>query len=875
MALFDDERPDESVDEELRFHLEGRVRELMSAGLDRATAEAEVRRRFGDPERIAAECVDYDHQRIRRARRRSRIDALRLDARLAWRGLVRDRGIAAAVVLTLALTIGAVTALFSVTDALLLRPLPYPNDDALVYVWQNDRLTGTTREGAGTADFYDFRARSTSFASMSMFALASGTLAADDRTTFVPIARVQTDLVDVLGVEPILGRSFLAEEAVPGGPEVVLLSESLWRSEFDRDPSVIGRTVTLGGTRMDVVGVLPEGAETLLGTVGVWVPLRITAAEATRNPHFVTVVGRLRPGVDAAAAQSEMTSIAAQLEAEVPDNANRGAFVEPVADFLRADLRATLWTLFGATLLLLLLGAANVASLLSARATRRDRVTAVHTALGAGPGRTLARGWVEAALVLSVSTLLGIGVAVGGVELLRRRAPAELFGTAVVSLDLRVLVFTVAVAAVLTLTLGSIPIRHALRQDLQRSLGHGAAGRSRSGRGMAVLVSGQAALATVLLVGSLLLGATLRNLLATDLGFDTGETLRATIVLPDARYPRDFADYPDWPEIVEFERRVSAALEEVPGVRSAALMFNHPLDPGFTNSIGIEGRTVPDGVGEIRTRMITPSYFETAGVQVVDGRPMSADLGPTDDGEVVLNRTAARLLFPDGDALGNRIAFWGPTWREIVGIVEDERIDGQRESAPPAFYTSLFHTPPAQNPLLVLVRAQGDPTALGPAIQQTVLDIEPDAAVHDVATMAETVGDRLARERLAGTLLAAFAAIALFLSAIGVHAVLAFSVASRRREIGVRLALGESRGGVRRRVLGRAIALVGSGVALGLVVALAGAGLLEALLFAVDAREPLVYLGAAGLLIVVGLAGAGASAARAAAVEPASSLRSE
>ncbi len=883
MGMTGDERPervDQEVDEELAFHIEQRAAELVERGWSESEARAHARATFGDLERIRSESRRLRRTGRARRSRRAAFEALAQDLRLGLHSLRRDRGLSTLVVLTLALGIGFATALFGVVDGVLLRPLPYATPERLVYLWQNDRATGTTREAMGSADFYDFRDRTRSFEAVAMWGRYEASMQREGGDPVqLRLAVVHHDLDDLLGLTPVLGRGVTIDETEGAGGDVIVLGDALWRSAFDGDPAVVGTDILLDGVPTRVVGVLPPRASLLMGgDVDAWRPLRMTSAQATRNPHAYRAVARLAPGVAVAAAQADAERLAAELEAEDPANTNRGAFVEPLDAFLRGDARGTLLALVAAVGVLLALATLNVTNLLLARAAAREGDAAVHTALGSGTGRTIRRQLAATIALSLTASVVGALFAWGALGALGGLIPPDLRALGAPRLDARVLGFAVTLALLLAVAFGVGPALAAARVDPARSLG--SAGRSGAGARRAtftrrLLVGGQAALATLLLVGAGLLGLTVQNLGQVELGFATERVLRGSVALPTNRYPVDFSIYPHLTERLEFTRESLRRLGEVPGVEAVALVTNHSLDPGFTNSIAIEGQPPDPARGEPTTRMVTPGYRTVAGVRLLDGRWFEPGDVADAAGVVVLNRVAAERYFPDGDALGQRIAFWGLGFREIVGIVQDERVGGPRTDPPPAFYTSLLQTPPAGGTLTFMIRTAGDPRSAAPALRRIVREIDPQLAVFDIATMDETLALAQQRERFVTALLGAFATMALALAAIGVYGVLSYSVARRTRELGIRKALGADRGGVRRLVLAQGAGLVAGGIAIGLAAGRLGARTLESLLFGVDAGSPLPYLVAGTALLAVAFVASLVPAMRASSVAPAHALRSD
>ncbi len=873
-------RVEPDVDDELRFHIEGKVEELMEQGLGEEEARREAHRRFGDYERVEAATRRYAEDRARDQVRRARLDILLHDARLALRTLIRSPGFTAAVVATLALGIGATTAIFSVVNGVLLTPLPYPDSDRLVVVWQNDRATGTVREPAATADYWDFRERSRSFAGLAMHATYSVTLAREGgEPRRLRAAAVSHTLDEVLGVSPRIGRAFTAEDDRPGAGRVALLTDRLWRAEFGADPSVLGRTVTVDEEPVAVIGVLPPDLEYPGPEVDLWVPIRETPATAARNPHFVRVLGRLAPGVSIDAVQREMTRIAAELEAEYPANANRGAFVESLDDVKRGDVRRTLWVLFGAVLTVLAIACANVANLLLARGAARARETAVCAALGAGTGRLARRFALEGVMVAGAAVTVGIGLAWVGVQGLLGLAPAELVALGDVSLDGRVLLFASAVGAAVAVGFGLLPTLQARKLDLQSHLKEGRRRDAGAGPGRLglrrLLVAGQVALATVLLTSAGLLGATLRNLSSVDPGFRTENVVRVSYTLPASRYPRDFSRWPNWTELHSFHRDLLREAGAVPGVTSVAVVANHPLERGFTNSFSVVGAPPDPSQGEIPVRMVSPGYFETTGVRIVEGRGFRMSDETDAPWVMVVNRETVRRLFPDTDPLGQRITMWGGREFRIVGVAENERFHGLEEEAPPAFYMSMLQAPSTASRVRLMARTRGEPLDVVPGLREAIRSVDPNLAVFDASTMDATLREATARERFAAVIVAVFAGVAIGLAVLGIYAVLSYLVARRTHEVGVRMALGASRGSVVWRVLRQGLGMAALGITAGVLGAVGVSRLLESLLFGVSGTDPVAYGVVAAVLLGTAAVAAFVPARRAAYVDPAGALRGE
>ncbi len=855
------------LDSELEFHLEMETQKLVREGLSPEEAHRRARLRFGSS--------DAAKEQVRVERGVSLIDDVWRDVRHAFRGLARSPGFASACVITLAVGIGATTAIVSVVHGTLLAPLPFPDGERMAVVWETDRFTGTLREAASLPDFWDFEERSRTFAAMAAFQRTARNLTGPGREP----ARVEAlegthDLLSVLGLPLLRGRAFEEAEARPGGDRVAVLGHGFWQAAFGGDEEVLGRTLVLDDVAHRIVGVL--GADVAFpATADVWLPLQEDAETLPRYTHRTTVVGRLAPGVDPAAAQAELSDIAADLEATYPENSGRGVFVEPLRAVLYGNARAPLLVLLAAAGLVLLIACVNVANLLLARGAARTHELAISAALGAGRRRLAQRFIVESALLVGGGLVLGIGLSHVGLRAVWATAPPEVRSLGSVGIELPVLLTALAICGAIGLAFGMVPVRQAGRLDVGRALTErsGDGRGDRTSRARRLLVVGQTALAATLLVGAGLLMNSLLRLRAVDAGFDTENTLRVTMLLPESRYPRDFSRFPDWPEITNFNRLLIERVEGLPGVTSAAVGTNHPLDPGLTNSFNIVDREAAEDQGELATRIVSDRYFETVGARIVEGRGFEPGEDATTPMVLLLNQAAVERYFPDEDPIGLRIAFWGLE-REVVGIVANERFHGFEREPPPAQYVPLYQAPPVASETL-MVRSTVDPLALVDAVRREVWALDRDVAVYDVATMDQTAREALSRWRFTTMLLASFAGVAILLAAVGLHGLLTFLVARRTREIGVRVAMGATRRGILSMILGQGMRLVVVGLMLGLLAATALSTLLGSLLFGVTSTDPLTYAVAAMTLLFTALLSCTAPALRATGVDPARALRVE
>lgn len=869
--------PEDEVGEELRFHIEGRVRELVDAGWDEEEARLEVMRRFGDLARVEADCRTYRRQRRAREERMSKLGSLISDARFAARSVRRRPGFTALVVGTLGLAMGAVAAVFGVVDAVLLTPLPFPDTDELVVVWETDRASGTTREPASVPDYYDFRERSRTLESVGIYATFTAALTRPDGDPLsVDVTGVSAGLFDVLGASVALGRALRPEDDAPGGPASAVLSHRLWRDEFGRDPGVVGRTVSIDEEPVTVLGVLPEGVGFPDDRSDLWMSLNQGPTTAERSRHWVTVLGRLADGVSMAEARTELDGVAAELEATYPANQNRGVFLEALEEVRRGDVRTTLWVLLGAVLALLAIAVVNVTNLNLARNLARGRDLAVHRALGAGAARLTRRFAFEGILLAILATGAGLVLARIGLRTLLSVAPAELARLGDFAIDGPVLTLAALLAAAQAIVLAIVPVAAVRGTDVRESLQAGGRGATGGSLGVRrILVAAQVGLAVALLIGTGLLVRTVRNLGSVDLGFHTEHLVRATVNVPASRYPTDFSVWPDWPERRELQAGVLQAIREQPGVRSAALVTSHPLSAGFTNSFSLSDRPYDPEQGEISVRMVTSGYLKTAGVEVLEGRRFRPGDGGSPHLVALINRAAADRLFPEGGALGTRIGIWGGRQFEIVGIVENERFRGVKEEAHWAMYVDLAQVPTTGDVSILAEVEPGVESTAGSLVRRAVWSVDPGLAVYDVTTMEATFETAIARERFLSAALGGFSLVAAVLALLGIHGVLSYLVSQRTREVGVRMALGASRRTVVALVLRQGMGMIVLGIALGVTVAATAGRALEALLFGVTPTEPIAYAAVVLGLGTTALLASALPAVRAAGIDPIESLKSE
>ncbi len=777
---------------------------------------------------------------------------------------------------TLALGIGAVTALFSVVDAVLLQRPPFGQPDRLVMLYQHDRISGTAREPASVPDFYDLQARARGFESLAAFATwqvsVAGTGGEPARLTATGVTHA---FFSTLRLTPILGRGLLPEEDRPGGARVAVLGERLWRSRFAADPAVLGRTIRIDDESHTVVGVAPEGAALPDADADLWVPLQLGPTSTARSVHNVLVVGRLAAGSDPGSVAAEARRVALELEREYPEsNRGRGMTAEPLTEVMVGAIRPALLVLLGAVTLVLLIACVNVANLLLARGWARSREIALRRALGATLPR-LTRQFLAESLILALAGgALGILLAVWGLELLLRLAPADLPRLESVEVSAGVLLAATALTVIVALVFGALPALQARRTDLNGALQgggtRGATGDRARRRTRDLLVTTEVALSVVLVVGAGLLLRSLWKLQAVDPGFRTAQVVKLDLALPESRYPQDYANHPRWSAVTGFYQRLLEQADAVPGVESAALAASHPLAPGFTSSFVIVGREGEyERQPEIALRAVSPGYFGIVGVPLRAGRLLEERDAVDAPGVLLINQAAALRFFPGQNPLGQRIEFWGRE-RTIVGVVGDERFRGVGEEAPPAAYPPLAQAPIGSASLLV----RAGP-GVEDALRRAVWSLDPDLALSGIEGLDRTLAQSMARPRFTTVLLGLFAVLALLLASVGVHGLLSYAVVQRTREIGIRLALGAPRAGVVGMVVGRGLALALAGAAVGLAGALGLSRLLRGLLFGVGPTDPVTFAAAPAVLLAVAALASYLPARRAARVDPMIALRSE
>lgn len=801
------------------------------------------------------------------------------DVRYAARLQRKNPGFTIVAVIALALGIGANTAIFSVVNTILLRPLPYKDPERLVMVWEDATRHGYPRDTPAAANFVDWRDQNQVFEGMAAIDDTSFNLTGSGDPERLEGRRVSANMFPLLGVEPQLGRVFTAAEDQPGAQRVVLLSFALWQRRFGGDSGIVGQSLTLNGESHVVVGVMPARFQFPSSDDQAWVPMALTQQESgNRNRHYLQVLARLKPGVSLAQAQSEMSTIAARLQQQYPQsNADLGAAVQPLHEHLVGDIKPALLVLLGAVGLVLLIACANVANLLLARAAVRQKEIAVRVALGARRWRLIRQFLTESVLLSSLGGLVGLVVAYGGLVLLKAFIPEDISQARDISIDLKVLGFTFLVSVATGLIFGLAPAMQAARFNQAETLKEGGRDAATGGSGKrlrGLLVMAEVAISLVLLIGAGLLINSFLRLRNVDPGFRADNLLTMKIVLPEPKYE-------------EMERRSAfytdliSRIQSLAGVRSAAVTSNLPLyRQGNSISIGIEGRPAPPPGQEliVVTRMISPGYFDTMSIPLLRGRQLTEQDTATTPNVVVISETMARRFWPGEEAVGKRIAIGRirtpEDWFQVVGVVKDVRQFELNAEPKPQMYLTYRQVGFFDSRDLV-VKTDVDPASMAATVRKAVWEIDKDQPVSNIQTMEEILAGSIARQRFSMLLLAIFAAVALVLAGVGIYGVMSYSVAQRTHEIGIRMALGAQTGAVLKLAVGYGMKLVLAGLVIGLIAAFALTRVMSTLLFGVTATDPATFTLISLLLIAVAVLASYIPARRATRVNPIIALRYE
>jgi putative ABC transport system permease protein len=801
------------------------------------------------------------------------------DIRYGLRMIVKSPGFTIVAVLALALGIGANTAIFSVVNSVLLRALPFEQQEQLVQVWGTHVKRGTAKNPASYPDFADFRDQNQVFAHMAAYTQSVAILTGVDAPEQLSGVTASGDLFAVLGARPLSGRAFTREDEQPNSPRVAVISYGLWQRRFAANPQLVGRQITLDGVSRTVVGIMPQDFAFPLEAqkTEYWITLDpTTETNKERGAHYLGVIARLKPGVSLTQAQAEMSTIAGRLEQQYPErNVGRGVMLISMYEQVVGDIRPALLILLGAVGFVLLIACANVANLLLARAASRQKEIAIRSALGANRARIMRQLLTESVLLSVIGGLLGLLLALWGLDLLVTLMPADLPRVKEISLDGRVLSFTLVVSAMTGLIFGLAPALQASRQDLNESLKEGSRGSSEGigrNRIRSLLVVSQVALSLVLLIGAGLLIRSFKQLHDVHPGFDPQRVLTANVALPDAKYHEDA-------RMAAFFDQALQNASSVPGLEAVGAVSPLPLSGEMAqNLLTVEGRP-PVSPGErniTNSRTISADYFRVMGIPLIKGRVFNERDGKDAPRVVVINETLARKYFPGEEPLGKRInvTIASDNVAEIVGVVGDvKHMSLDKESGPEAYFS--YKQIPFPYMTLVARSKSDTPSSLAAGLRQAVERVDSDQPLSDVRTMEQLLADSLARRRFNMLLLGLFSAVALLLAAVGIFGVMNYSVAQRTHEIGIRMALGAQTGDVLKMVVSQGMILTFIGVVLGLGAAFLVTRFMSGLLYGVTATDPLTFAAVALVLSLVALLAIIIPARRATKVDPMIALRYE
>jgi putative ABC transport system permease protein len=876
--LFRRARTERQLDAELRFHLEQQIADYIAAGMTPEEARRRARLEFGGLDQVKEECRDVGAARF--------IETLIQDIRYGLRQLRRNPGFTAIAVITLALGIGANTAIFSIVNAVLLRPLPFQDPARLVAIWEADERDASNIGPASYPDFFDWQAQNRVSKQMASFRPYSFTLVGTGRPMHLSGAIVSANLFSLLGVKPTLGRAFLPQENKPGGMsgnDAVILSHRLWQTQFGSDSGVLGQSIRLNDHSFTIVGVMPTGFAFPVQAepVQLWVTVAVDAVgtpgnsplTAQRGNHSIEVVARLKPHVTVAQAQANLDTVARRLEAQYAlSNYHRGA-VKLVPEFEQVvgNARTLLWILFGAVGIVLLIACVNVGNLMLARAMTRRKEIAVRVALGAGRIRIIRQLLTESVLLSAVAGGLGGLLALMATKLFVNLSPGDIPRLNQTGVDSHVLGFTLLVSLLTGALFGLVPVVGASRPDVNealkegdRSLTHATPGD----RARRSLVIGEVALATVLLIGAGLLMQSLVSLLEVNPGFDPSKTLTFSVSLPDVRYPSV--------KRVAFFRSLLSRIDALPGVISDAAVAPLPLSGGsWGANFEIQGQPITVKERPITNlRTITPNYFRTMRIPLLRGREFAQEDGVKSPPVIIINQTLARRFFGNENPIGQHMEVpLNGIMRDVVGVIGDVKHESLATGSGLEVYLPYAQWTPSL--MTVVVRTENDPRGIINATRKEVRLLDKELPVSDVKTLDQYVTQSVSQPRFSALLLSSFGVLSLFLTAIGLYGMIGYDVAQRAHEIGIRMALGAQKCDVLNMVVGQGLKLAAIGVAVGMVGALAVTQFLSSLLYGVKPIDPLAFAAVAVLLLAVALLACYIPARRAAKLDPMVALRHE
>ena len=810
------------------------------------------------------------------------METLIKDIRYGIRGLLKRPGFTVIALITLALGIGANTAIFSVVNAVLLRPLPFQKPEELVIVWEDLTFAGFPHNTPAPANYVDWKTQNQSFVDMAATHETSFNLTGDGEPERVSTYAVTANFFPLLGVQPLLGRSFTPEEDRPGGSKAVVLSYGLWQSRYGGDRNIVNREILLNGEKHAVVGVMPASFQFFAKDVRVWVPIALTQEDwANRGGHYLTVVARLKPGVPVTQAQADMNAVMRRISTDHPEETMEGKIgvvVMPVRDEFVGDARGSLIVLLVAVAFVLLIACANVAGLLLARAVGRRKEIALRLALGAGRPRVIRQLLTESLLLAVAAGVLGSLLAYASFTFLQGLVPEQMELATSLKLDVRILVFTIAVSIVTGIVFGLVPALQSANFDLNDALKQSSGRVTSTGRLRSAMIVFEVALSLVLLVGAGLLIQTLFQLFRQYSVLEPEKILTMRTILP-------FEKYKELPRRDNYYQQVLQRVENLPGVVAAGYSTSIPLAwKGGTSGFYPEGLAapVPGMAYDANHREVSANYLKAMNIPLRQGRYFESSDNAQSLPVAIVNETMARQYWPGENALGRRFKVGDPDepgkqWKQIVGIVADVRQMGIDEPVKAEMYIPYQQIAdwPGYMPRDLAIRTNGDTSNLAGAVRQIIREVDPDQPVSNVATMAEVLGTEAGQRRMGMIMLVGFASLALLLASLGIYGVLAYFVTQHTNEIGVRQALGATPRNILLLVLKKGMGLTLAGVVIGLVASFALTRLMSSLLFGVTAADPLTFATVPLVLVMVALLACYIPARRATKVDPLVALRYE
>jgi putative ABC transport system permease protein len=775
-------------------------------------------------------------------------------------------------VITLALGIGATTAIFSVINSVLFKPLPYQDHSRLVQVWEKRPALSRVRNAVSALDFFDWKAQNNVFEDMAAYNRTDVTLGGSETPQRIQATAISPNLFSILRVQPQKGRLFNAEEDQVGKHRVVLISDGLWKRQFASDPNIVDKQIILNSNAWTIIGVMPPKLAFPDVEVEIWSPLTFSDGDrAARGSHYLEVIARLSPGVTIEQAQQDMDGIAGNLESQYQVNTGHGVNVFSLYEEAVGDIRTTLWILFGAVLFVLLIGCANVANLLLARAASRQSEIAVRTALGAGRWRIVRQLITESLLMSIIGGILGVLLAMWGVDLLLSVSPDSIPRVNEIGLDLPALAFTLLVSLGTGIVFGVVPALQASKPNLNESLkegGRNAGASLRRNRVRSFFVIAEVAICLVLLVGSGLMIRSFIRLMNVNPGFNPHNVM--TIKFSPGR------KYDSTQKVASYFKDTLARISAVPGVESAGAVLSLPLSGGSgSRYFGIEGRPPqPAGQGfNANLNFTAPGYFTTMGIPLLGGRDFSDSDAEGSDSVAIINQQMARMFWPDDDPLGQRIRVGDGPWRRIVGIVGDLKYKAMDADTRQEMYWPFYQTGAGNGAFVI--RTRPDPKETASGLRRAILDVERDQPLYDIRTMEEVLSQSVAGRWLNTLLLGVFGGEALILAVVGLYGVMSYSVAQRTQELGIRTALGATSRDVVKLIVGQGMRLTATGVVIGIGGAFGLTRLMKSLLFDVTPTDPTTIAAIALLLGAVALLACWIPARRATKIDPMIALRYE